>query len=201
MADDLTPSESALLIVLMSEAREIPNAELKDRYHIDLKKPSREKLNRLRLIESRSEGRTFVHELADAGWVAVQKDLDFDSPRARALGSALAVLHGNLRDRVLQRTEFVSFGELFARPDLDARIRSAYALLAVEPKAWVSLTRLRAAFTDVARTDLDAALRKLERASDVNIVPESNRKTLTAEDQAAALRIGGQDKHLLAIGV
>jgi hypothetical protein len=201
MADDLTPSESALLIVLMTEAREIPSTELKNRYNIDLKKPSREKLNRLRLIASRQEGRIFVHQLADAGWVAVQKELNFDTPRARALGAALTVLHSNLRDRVLPQTKFANFGEMFARPNLDAQIRSAYAQLATEPKAWVSLARLRPLFADVDRSDLDAALRELEKAPDVNIVPESNRKTLREADKSAALRIGGQDKHLLAIGV
>ena len=50
-------------------------------------------------------------------------------------------------------------------------------------------------------TVLDAALRALERAPDVNVVPESNQKALFAEDQQAAVIIGGQRKHFLAIGV
>jgi hypothetical protein len=208
--DALTPSESALLIVLMAEAREVSNPELKERYNIDLTGESRRKLNELRYVASHKVGRAFVHQLDDQGWVRVHEELNFDSPRARALGAALAALHGNLRDRVLPRLD-QSFGEMFSRADdvtvqeekgdLEERIREAYASLAPEPGAWVNLARLRPLFGDVDRPQLDEALRHLNRAPDVNIVPESNQKTLTDNDIDAAVRIGGQDKHLLAIGV
>jgi hypothetical protein len=213
-ADDLTPSESAILIVLMAEAREILNTELKERYRIDVYKNYRDKLNRLRLIASRKNGNTWAHQLDDRGWVRVQSDLNFDSPRARALGGALLALQINLRDRVLSRGDFHSFGELFSQTDmrvspsapdaeaiLQMRIRNAYGALTSEPGAWVSITRLRPFFGDVPASDLDEALRKLQREPDVNVAPESNQKMLTAADVEAALHIGGQDKHLLAIGV
>jgi hypothetical protein len=35
---------------------------------------------------------------------------------------------------------------------------------------------------------------------DVNLVPESNQKILSDLDRRSAVRIGGQDKHLLSIG-
>ena len=211
MTDDvLTPSESALLIVLMAEAREISNTELQERYNVDLTGASRRKLNGLRYVASRKVGRAFVHQLDDSGWVRVHEELNFDSPRARALGAALFALHGNLRDRVLPRLDR-SFGEMFSRADdvtvqdekgdLEERIREAYASLAREPGGWVNLARLRPLFGDVDRVELDEALRQLNRARDVNIVPESNQKTLTDIEIGAAVRIGGQDKHLLAIGV
>lgn len=212
--DDLTPSESAILIVLMAEAREILNTELKERYRIDVYKNYRDKLNRLRLVASRKSGNTWAHQLDDRGWVRVQSDLNFDSPRARALGGALVALQVNLRDRVLTRGDYSSFSELFSQsdirvsssaPDAEAnlrvRIRNAYAALASEPGAWVSMTRLRPFFGDVPVSELDDALRKLHREPDVNIAPESNQKMLTAADVEAALHVGGQDKHLLAIGV
>jgi hypothetical protein len=84
---------------------------------------------------------------------------------------------------------------------LDVRLRNAYAALAAEPGAWVALSRLRPFFGDVPKTDVDEALLRLSRAADVNLVPENNQKVLTDADQAAALYVGGQDKHLLAIGV
>ncbi|HEX3283115.1 MAG TPA: hypothetical protein VHT50_00320 [Mycobacterium sp.] len=212
--DDLTPSESAILIVLMAEAREILNTELKERYRIDVYKNYRDKLNRLRLVASRKSGNTWAHQLDDRGWVRVQSDLNFDSPRARALGGALVALQVNLRDRVLTRGDYSSFSELFSQsdirvsssaPDAEAnlrvRIRNAYAALASEPGAWVSMTRLRPFFGDLPVSELDDALRKLHREPDVNIAPESNQKMLTAADVEAALHVGGQDKHLLAIGV
>jgi broad specificity phosphatase PhoE len=238
MADDeLTPSECAVLIVLMAEAREIYNPDLKERYGIDLSGDTRRKLNRLRLVATRKVGRGNAHQLDDKGWVRVHEELDFASPRARALGGAVAALHANLRDRVLPRCG-PTFGDLFGRSheetpapeppaadppaadppaadppaaeppvaepsavDLEDRIREAYTTLAREPGAWVSLTRLRPLFPDVQREQLDEALRRLNLRRDVNIVPESNQKTLTAADRDAAVRIGAQDKHLLAIGV
>ncbi|MGX4652772.1 hypothetical protein ACWCHM_03695 [Micromonospora sp. SCSIO 07396] len=212
--DDLTPSEAAILFVLMAEAREVLNTELKERYGVDVRKDYRDKLNRLGYIDSHPKGRTFQHQLADEGWVRVQEDLNFQSSVGRILGGALTALQVNLRDRVMARSDYRTFGEMFALTDVRAgtpqpdqrrtlalRVRHAYAALAAEPGAWVSLTRLRPFFGDVSTADLDEALRDLEREPDVDIVPEENQKLLTSADVAAALRLGGQDKHLLAIGV
>lgn len=217
MADDeLTASESAILIVLMAEAREVLNTELKERYGLDVKKPSRDKLVRLQYLATHKSGPTFAHQLDDKGWVRVQQDLDFRLRGASALGAALTALQVNLRDRVLDRSGCTSFTELFALKDmrgpstaasspdqhtLRTRIRGAYRALAEEPGAWVSLARLRPFFDDVPTDTLDEALRAFSRESGVTIVPESNQKMLTDADIGAALHIGGQDKHLLAIGV
>ena len=218
MTDDgLTPSESAILLLLMAEAREISNPELKERYKFTLDGRSRIKLNDLRYVASRKVGRAYAHQLDDKGWVRVRDELVLRSPRAYAIGAALAALHDSLRRRVLPRTPYRNLGEMFSRaedvaPDgsfgsgddkgtLDERIRQAYASLADQPGAWVSLARLRPLMADVDRAVLDEALRRLNREPDVNIVPESNQKTLTAEQIDAAVDIGGRDKHLLAIGV
>jgi hypothetical protein len=211
--DDLTPSESAILIVLMAEDREISNSELTKKYGLDVRKGSREKLIGLRYIASRQEKRLkptgYYHVLDDKGWLRVQDDLNFDSPKARALGAALTILQTSLRDRVLPRVGFRSFAELFGRADiapqpaasgLELRLRNAYSALATEPGAWVALSRLRPFFGDISREELDEALRRLSRQANAYIVPENNQKALTDADRAAALHIGGQDKHLLSIG-
>jgi hypothetical protein len=215
--DGLTPSENAILLLLMAEAREISNTELNERYKFTLNGQSRRKLNDLRYVATRKVGRGFAHQLDDKGWVRIREELALENPRARALGAALAALHDNLRDRVLPRTGCHNLGELFSRAEdvpqadavqpgddagpLEERIRKAYVSLAHEPGGWVSLARLRPLFPDVDRADLDEALRRLNRERDVNIVPESNQKTLTAEQIEAAVDIGGRHKHLLAIGV
>lgn len=49
------------------------------------------------------------------------------------------------------------------------------------------------------RADVDAALVELSRSEGVVLPAEPNRKALTADDAAAAVRIGGEAKHLLAI--
>ena len=206
---DLTPTESAILIVLMVKAREVLNTELTRGHGMSVEKDSREKLNDLKLIVSTKVGSTYSHQLADKGWVYVQEqDLDFVSRSAKAVGIGLELLQKALRDRVLPRSEFANFNEMFGTlasthtpSNLDLRIRHAYAALASEPGAWVGLARLRPFFGDVPRSEVDEALRRLNRASDVNIVPESNQKALRQVDIEAAVRIGDQDKHLLAIGV
>lgn len=90
------------------------------------------------------------------------------------------------------------------------RIRAAYRRVIAQqgkrPGDWVMLTDLR---PDVGghRPHVDAALVRMGRGdyrgprgyNDVSIVPESNQKTLTAYDRAAAVRIGNQDNHLIAI--
>ncbi|MGY3515080.1 hypothetical protein ACVMYR_02055 [Micromonospora sp. PTRAS2] len=214
--DDLTASESAILVVLMAEAREVLNTELRERYHLDVRKPQRDKLTRLHYVASRKSGSTYALQLDDKGWVRMQSDLDFALRGASALGAALTALQANLRDRVLARSGCATLAELFAVTDvrasaptaaadpagaLTARVVSAYRALADAPGAWVSLRRLRPFFADVPREDLDEALRRLSRSEGVAIAPESNQKTLTEVDIAAALRLGGQDNHLLAIGV
>ena len=208
--DDLTPSDNAILITLMAEARPMLNTELVERYGIDVEKPRRERLNRLQLVRSEKSGRTYLHELDDKGWVRVQDDLNVSSPKAKAIGGALAALHVNLRNRVLTRSRYRSLSEMFSRTDiappespsnLETRLRHAYAALAVEPGGWVALARVRPFFKDVPRAQVDEALHRLSRAADVNLVPENNQKTLTDDDRAAAIHLGGQEKHLLAIGV
>jgi hypothetical protein len=63
----------------------------------------------------------------------------------------------------------------------------------------VDLVRLRAELTDVSKHELDAALTRMYRIPGVSLIPEENQKTLTAQDRAAAVAIGDQDKHLIAI--
>lgn len=207
MADNLTPSESALLIVLMAEAREISNPELDKRYGITLTGAMRTKLNDAGYVKSEKVGRSYVHVLDDKGWDRMHKELNFVSPRSRALGAALSALHDNLRERVLKGGAYQRFSEMFYRgaaaskeDDLEVRIRKVYDSLAPHPGAWLKHTDVRGKLGDVPREALDEAFRLLSRAEDVEMMPESNQKTLTDEDRRNAVRVGGQDTHLIAIG-
>ena len=62
------------------------------------------------------------------------------------------------------------------------------------------MTGLLTLLADVARAEVDAALRLMNRMSDVAIAPASNQKALTDTDREAAVIIGDEDKHLLWIG-
>jgi hypothetical protein len=209
--DDLTPTESAILIVLLSENRPIRNPELKERFGFELKKPSREKLNGFDYVNTTMEGRVMVHRLGDAAWDRLREPLNFDGARPRAFGAALGSLLAAVRrdlernDRSLAMAFAPEQAEPAPRPpigmDLTDRIREAYAAAASTPQAWVSIADIRRKLGDVDRETMDAALRRLEQAPDVNIVPESNQKALSDEDRRAAVTIGDQRKHFLAIGV
>ena len=71
----LTPSQSAVLFVLMSLARDVPNPELR-RCAPELTKKSRETLNDLGLIESvKGPRNSFIHSLTDRGWAWCAREL------------------------------------------------------------------------------------------------------------------------------
>ncbi len=208
MADNLTPSESAMLIILMVEAGPISNPQLKSRSNVSLDGASRRKLNDLGYVKSKKVGRGFVHELDDKGWDRVHQELNFDGPSGRTLNVALGALHKSLLEQVLTKDAYQRFGEMFtgaavartADQDLTTRIRQLYESLASEPGAWIKHTAVRLKLSDVPDADLDAAFLALSEADDVDMMPESNQKTLTDEDRRSAVRVGGQDTHLLAIG-
>lgn len=89
-----------------------------------------------------------------------------------------------------------------ARPkpgDIDEIITSAYLSLAGEPGEFVQIRELRARLGDVSRDELDSALERLYRAQQVNLIPQSNQRTLSEADREAALRIGDESKHIISI--
>jgi hypothetical protein len=216
----LSLPEFSALVALAVEAREITNPELAKLHSgltIDGKR--RLKLNDLKLVDSWKQGRGFVHVLTDAGWARLAEDLRtgnlpaFTGSSGVVARALLSWLPGYLTRTdqrladVFQPAEEPAEGrsaEPTAEPveqgDVEARIRAAYAALAAEPGAWVILTRLRPLLSDVPKARVDEVLVAMERLEDVNLVPESNQKTLTPDDRAAAVVIGDQDKHLLWIG-
>jgi len=66
---------------------------------------------------------------------------------------------------------------------------------------FVTLADLRAewATAGVSRDQVDRALTALHTAHRISLIPESNQKMLTDSQRAAALRLGGEDRHLAAI--
>ena len=104
-------------------------------------------------------------------------------------------------DRYLDAAD-LSLAELFwprRAPSTADRITQAYTELADRTGAWVGLRTLRQQLSDVA--DLDDTLSELYRTGAISLIPEENQKVLTDEDRAAAITIGGQAKHLIAIEV
>ncbi|WP_165634867.1 hypothetical protein [Thermostaphylospora chromogena] len=227
---ELKASEAAALVVLMVEAREVSNPEMRERYGITITGESRKHLTAEKLVESRRGRRgAYFYELTDLGWARLAEGFRTGTlpvPKgsagamARALvkglggfmvrsGHPLAEIFGPSSDPDMppeptpvppSTAPTLRTADADPGAEIEARIRAAYTELAREPGAWVSLTRLRPLLSDVPRADVDAALRRMNRMPDVNLVPESNQKTLTSRDREAAVTIGDQAKHLLWIG-
>ncbi|TYB63966.1 hypothetical protein FXF51_23240 [Nonomuraea sp. PA05] len=223
----LSLPDFSALVVLAVEAREVSNTELKQRHKLTIDGQRRHRLNALKLVESRKSGRVFLHVLTDAGWARLAEDLRTgDIPPQTGSSGAMARALLDWLPRYMRRTD-QSLADVFQPDDesdetgdleagdlatgdlatgglatggLEARVRGAYAELAQSPGAWVGLAGLRALLADLPRAQVDETLTRMERLPDVNLVPESNQKTLTPADREAAVLIGGQRKHLLWIG-
>jgi hypothetical protein len=209
--EELTGTEQAVLLILMAEARPVRNPELAT-LGPKLEKDKRDRLNQRGLIETTTVDRVLVHELTDRGWRVCAKVIGTETPaRSSGQGKALYTLLRGLR-RHLDREDLAP-GDVFLPlddgppagdpdplgDDVEAKIRAVYVGLAARAGGWVDLVRLRAELPDVSKRELDAALTRMYRNRGVSLIPEENQKTLTAEDRAAAVEIGDQDKHLIAI--
>ena len=209
--DELKGTQQAVLLVLMAEARPVRNPDLAA-LGPELKKPTRDGLVRKGLIEVATENRAMVLELTDKGWATCAKLFGADTPdRPSGQGKALYTVLRALR-RYFDRADLAP-GDVFlplddraleGEPDVlgdqvEEKVRAAYVRLAAREGGWVDLVRLREGLPDVSRHDLDAALTRMYRIPGVSLIPEENQKVLTDGDRAAAVSIGDQDKHLIAI--
>lgn len=208
--DELTSTDQAVLLVLMAESRPVPNPELA-RLGPKLEKANRERLNRLGLVETSRPGNSYLHELTDDGWQLCREMFFAEAPPlSKSQGKALYTLLRSL-GRYLTKEDLLP-ADLFAQADeeplppedttdteVEGLVRRTYEALSARPGGWVALARLRGELTQVSRPRLDATLKRMYRIPGVSLIPEENRKVLTAEDLAAAVEIGDQDKHLIAI--
>lgn len=208
MTDRLGHKQTAAMFILMALAREVSNPELRDLVGFAIDGKERVQLNELDLVTSRKRRNTYFHELTDDGWAWCGREFAETAPPAprprSTLASAMYVVFGGF-DRFLRR-ENLQLAHVFAAEapevttaEIEIRIRTAYLKLARSPRDWVGLVDLRPLLGDVPTPEVDAVLKELSRVGQVHLVPESNRKTLTAEDHVAAIRIGGEDNHLISI--
>ena len=200
--------ERAVMIALMALNRETFNSELKHRYGLEVRKPTRVKLNGEGLVQSRRlPGKGFAHELTDAGWAWATAELDAPvPPRAGSAGGALyALLNGlkvalDARGMVIQELFEQSEPAAPQRPaSLRERIRQAYRRLASLPRDWVELRELRAQLGDWPRSDVDLELTRMFREKNVSLTLHEDLRRVTEADRDAALRIGVEDMHLISM--
>ncbi|MFE9192871.1 hypothetical protein ACFYL6_25050 [Micromonospora sp. NPDC007208] len=226
----LTPNQINALVVLMVEARRLTNVELKELAGFTLTGQDNKKLVDLGLVDTDRTHRPFAHELTEEGWRVARQLHTVAPPKqggstTRSLFVVLSNLHRSLdRLRVSHGDFFKQTGATapaasesqqqapaatpaapapaapVSAAEVEALVRSAYRDLATAPGAWVGLADVRDRLADTDRASLDAALRTMVGREDVRIIPVANTKSLTARDRAAAVRIGNEDNHALAIG-
>ncbi|MEU8263089.1 hypothetical protein AB0C02_20960 [Micromonospora sp. NPDC048999] len=216
--EHLTTVETAALLILMAEAGQVSNVSLTQDHRCQLKKGSREKLERLKLIEVERPSGRLVLTLGDKGWAHCRTQLDGGSapPGSGAVGGALyAVLRRWGHFLAAQRSSLDEFVVMSNAPaatgapareqalveqDVEERVRAAYRMVAPCAGDLVSLADLRDLVGDLVPADVDAALRRLNRQRGVTFVPEANQKILDARTRAAAVVIGDQPKHSISMG-
>jgi hypothetical protein len=201
MPDELTSVQRYVLLTLMIKARAMPLTAFPS-----LKVDQRRKLIANGLIETTEKPITL--DLTRKGHDVAEREFTAEPP-ARS-GSAGVALYAAL-DFLRQLTEHTGAEprDLFrlrfdvrtpVSSDLETRIRKTYDQLAPQAGDYIMLAELRSELHGVPKTEVDAALIRLNRHPDVHLVPESNQKVLTDEQRSAAVSIGNQHKHLLAIG-
>ena len=199
MPEEFANDERAALIVLMLENRDVRNVELDRELKVRLRKDGRERLNDIGLLHSWKEKNGLWHRITDEGIAWCMKDLaagetpPTSGPLSRAHFAVLKVFiqyhqrQGTLADVIR------------ASADLESVIRAAYLELSVKPQDWVRLAKLRPRLNGAEKDEVDAVLLEMVKTGTVHLAPDSNRKVLTDADHAAAVRVAGEDNHLVAI--
>jgi hypothetical protein len=218
MSNRLGHKQTAAMFTLLVLGREVSNPELREIVGFTLDGKDLAGLKALGLVATRKPTRAFAHKITEKGVNWCRGELSHGTPplpKARSLlVPAMYVLFAAL-DGYLVR-EKLSLAEVFAQrveptgtkteqrveltgTEIEQRIEAAYRKLAGSSQDWVGLVDLRPLLGGAATKDVDAVLRELSRTGRVSLVPESNRKALTAADHEAAIRIGGEDNHLISI--
>lgn len=204
------PEKSALLALLMI-GQSASNREIKDSYGFAIEKTVRESLLDQKLIEaeqSKAHKNGWVHELTEAGWKRCREQFADASPSGVQRKDRL--LYGVLQwvDRGFVKNG-LELADMYREQEpesdqgvestVDERILAAYHRLVSDPGAWVGLAELRGALPDVEAPEFDAAVHRVAELPSVFLTPEMNQKLLTDADRAAAVRLGGEAKHLLSV--
>lgn len=216
--DDLTVRQRAVLFALLGEARQVANPELEQLIGVRLDGADRRQLNERKYVESTKVGRAYLHELSDAGWRWCAQELAAPpGERAGSLerahykvfglfarhldaaGLTLADIAGPSDAPATAAANAANAASAASAADLTALIETGYRSLAATAGEFVSLRELRLRLADRARPDVDAALATMFTAQRINLIPQSNQQALSDADREAALRIGGEYKHLISI--
>lgn len=158
----------------------------------------------LDLIEINRGVRPYLYELTDAGWLAARQLLAETAPAniSKRTARILWAVIGDFANHMQRtNTELADIYPARLEPTTAERIVEAYGELVEAPGDWLPLRSLRDHLASTDRDELDKALTDLHTERAVELIPESNQKTLTEADRAAAIWLGGEHRHLIGIEV
>lgn len=199
MAEKYGNPERAALLRLLVEGGKISNPDLKNVHGIELSPAARTKLNKAGLLVTVKEGRRLVHEITPAGEEWCETALAGLETPPRSSGLARVGLEWLRHFARYARKHKVRLRDVIAPQSLEDLIRAAYSELSDEPEDWVRLAKLRPKLDGAKKEEVDEVLLKMSGTGLVHLAQSTNTKALTAADHAAAIRIGSEDKHLVAI--
>lgn len=210
----LPANERVALFALLSPSLQLATAEIKRTLGVTVSPATRSGLRDRGLVVVFE--RPIRLELTEKGWQVAEEELSRpaeagDPPLLRLLHHQGAQLLGGLRAHGLglvdMYTQDHTVAEATTEPSapaepksVGARVIDAYPDLVGEPGGWVGLARLRQHLADVDRTELDTVLTSLFRDDRIKLLTEVNQRSLTEADRVASLTIGGDEKHLYAVG-
>lgn len=205
---ELTSAEYAYLIILRAEDREISNTEMYENYEVRLLGLERRSLLQQGYIVSADRPTPYRFVITGKGVEASRRPLTIEQNRVakgakRAAGEKQLYWAGMLaQQKLLLRSASGSTATSAASApvDLAGRVRAAYTGLADGPGKFIRLADLRALLADVSKSELDKVLEAMLDSPEVRLEPEPFGLRVGAEDRSAAVHIGGEDRHKLAIG-
>jgi hypothetical protein len=173
------------------------------------KKDEKDGLSEKGLITVTKVGRSQVWELTDAGWRSARELLAEPAP-AKITNRTARVLWAIIRDfsAHMERNK-IELADVYPDEPVDEpepeslgdRILASYRELSGDPANWVPLLALRERLDGVDRSEVDKSLVELHAAREIELIPESNQKTLSDDDREAAIWLGGEFRHLIGIEV
>jgi hypothetical protein len=200
MAEKYGIHERAALFVLLLADDEINNKDLKEVHGVTLSKGGREKLNDALLLDTDTNKRPYVHRITEAGRAWCEQALTKIEPPSRPnplVRAGFELLR--LFARYAREHKIPLADVLGTVAGMEWLIRMAYWDLSDGPGQHVRLAQLRPRLNGAGKDEVDQKLVEMLKTGLVDLAPDSNRRGLTEADHAAAVRIGMEDKHLVAI--
>ncbi|MFD4457224.1 hypothetical protein [Nocardia sp. NPDC058480] len=193
----MSPRELAVLLTLLAEARELTNAELFAVAGVTLDGKPRLRLNKLGLVDSVKVGRALVHELTEQGARWCTEELARPRPeKSGSFGGALYAVLAGLHRHLETTGQLLT--DVFV-PDVAGQIIRKYTELTKGKPDQVRLSELRNRLPHIPPADFSDAMVRLADRDGVHVRAEADRKTLTDDDHAAAIVLGGTARHLLTV--